>query len=53
MLFRLAAAAVFAVAPRANRRPALTLGLTAVAAVAGFLLVSAPDFVEHLLIEGC
>ena len=48
----LAAAAVFAVASPRNRRPVLTLALTAVATVVGYLLVSAPDFIEQILIEG-
>jgi hypothetical protein len=46
------AVAVFAVATRDNRRPALTLILTIGAAVPGFLIVSGPDFIQQLLIEG-
>jgi hypothetical protein len=46
------AIALFAAATRVNRRPLLTLLLTVVAAVAGFLAVSAPDFLEQLLVEG-
>ncbi len=43
---------VFAQATRVNRRPLLTLALSAVAAVGGFVVVSAPDLLEQLMIEG-
>ncbi|MGX5656931.1 DUF6518 family protein [Geodermatophilus nigrescens] len=47
-----AAVLVFAVATGVNRRPMLTLALTAVAAVIGFGVVSTPDLLEQWLIEG-
>ncbi len=47
-----AAVLVFAVATRVNRRPLLTLALTAVAAVVGFVVVSAPDVLELLPVAG-
>jgi hypothetical protein len=48
----LLAIVLFVAATRVNRRPLLTLLFTVVAAGAGFLAVSAPDFLEQLLIEG-
>lgn len=48
----LAAVVVFVIAARANRHPALTLGLTVITSGVGFLVVSAPDFIEQLMIEG-
>ena len=48
----LAAVVVFTVATRVNRRPVLTLVLSVATTVAGFLVVSAPDFLEQILIEG-
>jgi Family of unknown function (DUF6518) len=48
----LLAIVLFATATRVNRRPLLTLLLTVVATVAGFVVVSAPDLLEQLLIEG-
>jgi hypothetical protein len=47
-----AAAVVFVLAVRRNRRPALTLGLTCVAAVVGYVLVSVPDVIEQIPFEG-
>jgi hypothetical protein len=47
-----AAVLVFVVATRVNRRPLLTLALTAVAAVIGLAVVSAPDLLEQLLVAG-
>ena len=46
----LAAVVMFVIAARANRRPALTLGLTVMTSVVGFLAVSAPDPIEQLTI---
>ncbi|RBY81107.1 hypothetical protein DQ239_00305 [Blastococcus sp. TF02-09] len=43
---------LFTVATRRNRGSLLTLLLTVGATVAGFVVVSAPDFLEQLLIEG-
>jgi hypothetical protein len=48
----LAAVAAFVVGSRFNRRPLLTLGLTVGTTVLGFLVVSAPDHLEQVLIEG-
>ena len=48
----LATVVILAVATRANRRPELTAAMTVVAALAGFVVVSAPDFLEQVLIEG-
>ncbi len=48
----LLAIGLFAAVTRVNRRPLVTLLLTVVAAGAGFVVVSAPDFLEQLLIEG-
>jgi hypothetical protein len=46
------AIALFVAATRINRRPLLTLLLIGVAGVAGFMAISAPDFLEQLLAEG-
>ena len=43
---------ILAVATRANRRPALTVALTVVAALAGFVVVSLPDVLQQIVIEG-
>jgi Family of unknown function (DUF6518) len=43
---------VFGLATRVNRRPLLTLALSGVAAIGGFVVVSAPDLLEQLLVEG-
>jgi hypothetical protein len=48
----LLAAALYVVTVRRNRQPVLTLVFTALASVAGLLLVSAPDLVEQLLVRG-
>lgn len=48
----IAAIAVFLIASKFNRRPLLTLGLTVATAVLGLLVVSAPDFIQQVLIEG-
>ncbi|MCW2901795.1 MAG: hypothetical protein JWO67_4060 [Streptosporangiaceae bacterium] len=52
MVDAVAAVVAFAVATRMNRRLQLTLALSTIAAVAGFVVVSAPDLLEQLLIEG-
>jgi len=48
----LAAIAVFVIASRANRRPVMTLALTVATAFLGFVVISAPDFIEQGLIQG-